>query len=309
MIHPAVDASGPDLIHVYNTFAMLSPTVYRAAAALGVPVVSSLQNYRPTCATSLLLRDGAPCQECVGRVPWAALRHGCRYGNSRAAGAVIALTQAVHFTAGTYTRKISAHVVMTEWQKQVMVKAGLPPGRIYVKPNFTYAAPVIESTPAVRKQQILFAGQLGSAKGVDLLLDAWGRIPHHGYRLVFAGADTVGEGMPQRISQYAGAEWIGHLPREQLMREIAASRWLVLPSRWYEGLPMVLVEAKSAATPGIGPSHGSFVDVIRPGIDGLRFAPGDVGSLAATLREALETAPAVLAEPFRGGPGGSPGEI
>ena len=72
---------------------------------------------------------------------------------------------------------------MTEWQKQVMVKAGLPPGRIYVKPNFTYAAPVIESTPAVRKQQILFAGQLGSAKGVDLLLDAWGRIPHHGYRL------------------------------------------------------------------------------------------------------------------------------
>ena len=76
MIHPAVDALGPDPIHVYNTFAMLSPTVYRAAAALGVPVVSSLQNYRPTCATSLLLRDGAPCQECVGRVPWAALRHG-----------------------------------------------------------------------------------------------------------------------------------------------------------------------------------------------------------------------------------------
>ena len=118
MIHPAVDASGPDLIHVYNTLRCSSPPVYRAAAALGVPVVSSLQNYRPTCATSLLLRDGAPCQECVGRVPWAALRHGCRYGNSRAAGAVIALTQAVHFTAGTYTRKISAHVVMTEWQKQ-----------------------------------------------------------------------------------------------------------------------------------------------------------------------------------------------
>ena len=126
-----------------------------------------------------------------------------------------------------------------------MVKAGLPPGRIYVKPNFTYAAPVMESTPAVRKQQILFAGQLGSAKGVDLLLDAWGRIPHHGYRLVFAGADTVGEGMPQRISQYAGAEWIGHLPREQLMREIAAvAGWCcrragmkVYPWSWWKPNP------------------------------------------------------------------------
>src|ERR1041385_2760762 len=80
MIHSAVDEVGPDVIHVYNTFARLSPSVYWAAAALRVPVVSTLQNYRPTCATSLLMRDGQPCLECVGRLPWPALRHGCQYG-------------------------------------------------------------------------------------------------------------------------------------------------------------------------------------------------------------------------------------
>ena len=289
MLQHHVDRVRPDVMHVHNTFAMLSPSIYWVAQRM--PIVTTLHNYRSTCANGLLMRAGNPCSECVGKLPWPAIQHGCRYANSSGAGAIIALTQAVHFRLGTYARKVSAHIVLTEWQKQVMVKAGLPAERIHVKPNFT-CPPAAAVAAVPRKAQILFAGQLGSAKGVDLLLDAWNRIPHYGHRLVFAGRDTCGEGMPERIAQTLDSEWIGCIPRPQLMREIAASRWLVLPSRWYEGLPMVLIEAKSLATPGIGPSHGSFVEVIRPGVDGLRCAPCDPAALAGALRQALETSPA-----------------
>ena len=84
----------PDIVHVHNTFPQLSPSVFWAAQRAGVPVIQTLHNFRHVCADSTLLRDGKPCQRCVGRPPWrgAALwllrrkpgAHGCRgCGQSR----------------------------------------------------------------------------------------------------------------------------------------------------------------------------------------------------------------------------------
>ncbi len=42
----------PDLAHVHNTFPRLSPSVYWAMAAEGVPVVQTMHNYRFTCANA-----------------------------------------------------------------------------------------------------------------------------------------------------------------------------------------------------------------------------------------------------------------
>jgi len=57
----------PDVVHVHNTFAMLSPSVYGACKAQGVPVVQTLHNFRFFCPAAMFLRDGKPCEECVDR--------------------------------------------------------------------------------------------------------------------------------------------------------------------------------------------------------------------------------------------------
>src|SRR5262245_46457756 len=51
----------PDIVHVHNTFAVLSPSVYWTLADARVPVVQTLHNYRTVCANSLLMRDGRIC--------------------------------------------------------------------------------------------------------------------------------------------------------------------------------------------------------------------------------------------------------
>src|ERR1039457_4636829 len=52
----------PDIVHVHNTFPLLSPSVFYSARACGAAVVHTLHNYRPYCASGRFTRDGHPCQ-------------------------------------------------------------------------------------------------------------------------------------------------------------------------------------------------------------------------------------------------------
>ena len=83
-------AERPDVVHVHNTFPLLSPSVLDACRTAGVPVVATLHNYTQVCPAGTLYRDGATCTACVGKLPLPAVRHGCYRGSSardRAAGA------------------------------------------------------------------------------------------------------------------------------------------------------------------------------------------------------------------------------
>ena len=64
-IQSLVRREKPDLVHFYNTFPLLSPSVYSAVRAEGRPVVQSLHNYRLMCANASLYRAGKPCEACV----------------------------------------------------------------------------------------------------------------------------------------------------------------------------------------------------------------------------------------------------
>lgn len=50
--------SAYDLIHVQNFFPLISPSIYYAAKAAGVPVVQTLRNYRLLCPNALFFGTG-----------------------------------------------------------------------------------------------------------------------------------------------------------------------------------------------------------------------------------------------------------
>ena len=51
----------PDVIHVHNTFPLVSPSLYWAAERARVPVVQTLHNFRLMCLNALFLREGKVC--------------------------------------------------------------------------------------------------------------------------------------------------------------------------------------------------------------------------------------------------------
>jgi glycosyltransferase involved in cell wall biosynthesis len=284
----------PDIVHVHNTFASLSSSVFWAAKAAGIPVVLSLHNFRITCATSVLLRDGVPCEECVGRLPIPAFVHRCSYVGSTAVGAALASSQIVHNTIGTYRKKIDAYIALTEFSRDIFERAGLPSDRLHVKPNFVPAPPV-ESEQVAQPRQIVFVGLVSTVKGVDLLLEASRRAtePH---RLFLVGEGPDRPALEAEFGECQHIRWCGHIPPDEALAVVSRSRWLVLASRWYEGMPMVIIEALAAGRPVIVPDHGPFPSIVWPNRNALLFRANDPES----LREVLDRANAMSDEEWRG---------
>jgi glycosyltransferase involved in cell wall biosynthesis len=284
MMNKAIARFSPDIVHVHNTFPLLSPSVFWAADRAGVPVVQTLHNYRLTCANSLLLRDERPCQECVGHFPWPAFRHRC-FGASFLRTAAVTSMNLIHRWMGTYRNKVHAFIVLTEFSREIQARSGLPRERIHVKPNFSSAA-VQLMAPRVRR--FIFAGIIARFKGVHLLLEAWTRVASAGHQLLMVGDGPDRVELERRFAAQANIVWLGKQSRQEVMDLIAGSRWLVLPSLVYENFPMSVLEALSAGTPVIVPNHGAFAAMVSDGVEGLMFSAGDADSLSTALQAALD---------------------
>ncbi len=280
-----LETSPPDIIHIHNTFPQLSPSIYWAIKKSGIPMVQTLHNYRLTCANGLLMREGKPCELCVGNIPLPALKHRCYRDNILSTGALVGMQQ-LHRTIGTFKYKVDAYIALSSFAQDIMVRSGLPKEKVLVKPNFV-TKPDIDVAPK-RKKQVMFLGRLAYEKGVDLLLDAWKVADTQDYELLIVGDGEDRVTLEEQAKGMDSVEFVGWLERPSALAEVAASSFLVMPSRWYEGLSMVLLESLSLGTPAIVPNVAAFLDVVTPDT-GFFFDQQNPSSLAPAIEQALKT--------------------
>lgn len=274
-VRRAVRATRPDVVHVHNTFPLLSPAVHVAARREGVPTIQTLHNYRLICPVASLFRQGAPCEDCVGKaIPWPGVVHAC-YRDSRPATLAVAAMLAAHRARGTWSRDVSLYVALTAFARDRLVAGGLPGDRVVVKPNFLGESPRAATGPG---NGFLYVGRLTEEKGVPTLLAAWSRLSRP------ISGRVVGDGpLSSAIDWPDGLRWLGARPREAVFDEMAAARAVVVPSLWYEAFPMTVVEAFAHHRPVIASGIGSLSEIVEDGVTGLLVRPGDPDDLARAL--------------------------
>ena len=62
---------------------------------------------------------------------------------------------------------------------------------------------------------------------------------------------------------------------------------LVIPSRWYENSPLVLLNALASHTPVIVSDVAGMTEFVRDGVNGFAFERGSVAALADVLRRIM----------------------
>jgi glycosyltransferase involved in cell wall biosynthesis len=263
----------PDVVHVHNTFMMISPSLFAACRAAHVPVVQTLHNYRVLCPAINFLRDGKICEECAEHSLWRGIQHGC-YRDSRAATATVALMMTLQRRRHSFP---DIFVAVSEFARDKFIESGIPAEKIVVKPNFVYPDPGERSAPG---DYALFAGRLTEEKGLYTLLQAWKRLPNIPLKIVGDGA--LFEQVKRRASQLklSNVTFEGRLPREQAIQAIKASRFLIVPSECYENCPMNIAEAFACGVPVIASALGAMEKMIDDGRTGLHFTPRDRAELA-----------------------------
>lgn len=277
----------PDIAHFHNTFPLISPSALHACRAAGLPVVLTLHNYRLICPAATLFRDGAVCEECVGRMPWPSVKHRCYHG-SRAESALVATANSAHRLRRTWQRDVSTFVALTEFARSKLIAGGLPAERIAVKPNFLTPDPGAGDGSG---DFVLFVGRLERTKGVPVLLDAWlsGQVDQP---LHIIGDGPLAEEVRAAASSHPRITWLGRQERATVLEQMRQARALAFPSVWYESCPVTLIEALACGLPVVAPRLGAMAELIRDGETGLLYEPpADSRSLAAAVRRMLEDRP------------------
>jgi glycosyltransferase involved in cell wall biosynthesis len=270
--------SKADVVHVHNTFMVISPSIYSACREQRVPVVQTLHNYRLLCPAGTFFRDGKPCHDCASHLGNSVL-HAC-YRDSRSATATVALMTAWHRAVGTYSKLVDRFIALTEFSRSNFLAGGLDPAKITVKPNF------VDPDPGERPNDgsyALFAGRISPEKGVRTVLEAWRRLPEP-IPLRLAGTGPMAAELTAAAAELGPhVEYLGQLPLEQLMQVIKGARFLIFPSELYENFPLTLAEAYACGVPVIASELGAMKEIVRNQSTGLLFRAGDPADLATKV--------------------------
>lgn len=269
----------PDILHAHNTFPLISPSVYDAAETEDVPVVQTLHNYRLLCPAATFFRAGRVCEDCLNKtVPWPSIPRAC-YRDSRPATGVTAAMLAVHRTLGTWKNKVAAYIALSDFARSKFIEGGLPIEKVLVKSNF------LDPDPGRGKQDggyALFVGRLAPEKGITTLLKAWTEVGES-FPLEIAGDGSMAGLVAKAAEQGSGVRYLGWLRREAVLERMRHASVLIVPSNWYEGFPMTIVEAFAMGLPVIASKLGTMSSLIDHGRTGLHFVPGDPADLAAKV--------------------------
>jgi len=270
----------PDLVHVHNTFVMISPSIYSACHEAKVPVVQTLHNYRLLCLAANFFRDGEVCEQCLGASLWPGVEHAC-YRRSYSASAVVAVMLTSHRLRHTWDREVAGFIALSQFARNKFIEGGLPRDKIFVKPNFVSPDPGARTSLG---DYALFVGRLSPRKRVDTVLAAWKRLPRS-IPLHIVGDGSAREQLQAEALRegLTNVEFKGQLPREQTLAAINRARFLVFASEWYENFPVTIAESFACSTPVICSRLGAMQEIVSDGRTGLHFAPADAEDLAAKV--------------------------
>ena len=274
----------PDVVHIHNTFPLITPSVLHACHRSSIPAVVTVHNYKLGCASGDFFRDGHVCHDCLNGSSVPALAHGC-YRDSRASTATVVLGHSLH--ARAWRSLVAAYIFISSAQRDLLAPIGLPAERSFVKHNFVPAPP---RRPDIAKEPfVAFIGRLDAAKGAPFLMQAWDafrlRRPNSSLRLVVAGGGDLSARMARWATQHPTVTMEGHVSRQKVSEILARSRAAIVPSQWEETFGMVAVEAMASGTAPVAAAHGAFPELITRGSDGVLFPPTDVNGLVDVLAD------------------------
>ena len=283
-IAEVLDDFRPDVVHLHNIYHQLSPSILRPVTKRGIPVVMTVHDYSLACPTYNFMSHGEICEACLGGHFSQAVRNRCQ-GGSLTASIAAAADLALHSRLDSYGG-IDLFVCPSRFMEAKLTEAGVYPQKLRWLHHFVQLDQPPKTEPG---HGIVFVGRLSGEKGVDILLRAFADLPST------VELDVIGDG-PDRVRLTALAHEVapgrvrfhGRQPADEVARRLRGAAVCVVPSRWYENQPLVVLEAYTAGTAVVGTDIGGLTELIQPGKTGELFRLGSSADLAAKIARLVD---------------------
>ncbi|MGI8651134.1 MAG: glycosyltransferase family 4 protein [Rubrobacter sp.] len=311
----------PDIIHAEH-FQGLSASVVPVLKEAGVPLVYTATDFWTMCPVVDFRRhDGTMCtgpdlpncmkcimsrypmsrsKSVVMRTPETALRL-LGKAASTSLGSISHQTQQMKDLgerAGYIREQMEGvdHIVAyTHLMEELLSKNGIGEGKTEVS-HYGIDTSLIERREPDEERdgpfRIGFIGTLAPHKGCDILIEAVKRMPDADVMLDIYGNLDRFQSFIRKMKKIAGddarIEFRGPFQRERVGEVLASLDTLVVPSRWYENQPGVILEGFASGMPVVVTDLGGMSEFVHHEKNGLLFALDDPDDLARQLTRLAE---------------------
>jgi glycosyltransferase involved in cell wall biosynthesis len=192
------------------------------------------------------------------------------------------------------------HVIcVSDATRSHLVASGVPVAQarvIHTGIDLTQFQRAREAPSEPGRLRLLYAGRLTSEKGLETALEAVAALVGESARhagggitltIVGSGHSAYEEQLRLAVNQRGLADHVdfrGQVPHTEMPGLFGQFDVLLLPSIWPEPLSRVVLEGMAAGLVVVASTAGGTPEIVRHGINGLLFPPGDAVALADQIR-------------------------
>jgi len=280
-----LDDYKPDLVHIQHLDQHLSYSILPVIRQRHIPIVWTLHIYTPICLNHNLMDEntGKICEACSGGRYYKAAIRRCKRGS--------VLASLLGSCSQYANRKlnllncVNVFLCPSEFLMSKFVEFGFPRSRLQ---QLSYFIDAREGSAGDSGAGYgLFLGRLVHEKGVDLILKALKGIKRP---FMIVGDGPAKEELVHLAAEIGlqGVTFAGYKTGKELQEIVSGASFIVVPSRWYEVVGLVILEAYAHGKPAIGSRIGGIPEVIEDGETGLLFEPENVGDLHDKMMRLFE---------------------
>lgn len=246
-----------------------------------VEIILYLHDYKVVCPTYNLLKDSKICEECSGKSFFSCTVNKCK-GNSLIKSFVLSLesiyNNKVHDAYKYVDKIISPSLFLRDKVKELGFVHNI---EVLHNPlDVTSVATPFKN----RDTSLLFIGRLSEEKGINILINLAKGLSQ--YKIKIVGDGPLRNTLVDEISLLSNVHYYGYQEKEVIEEMMRESKYLLIPSIWYENNPMVILEALAMGLPVIGTNRGGIPELIAK-IRGVIFEPKDLEGSLSIIKEMM----------------------
>lgn len=266
----------PDIIHLHEV-RKGAASIILAAKFNGVPIVQTLHDTRLACMSEfgLNVKTGVPCLK-------GSLLHCVKN----------------HCTPRSMILKYGLLWKMSQWLDKHYIQVLLCPSkflfRIVSELGYTnmqylphFSSMGNRKSIVMKNDQILYVGRLVEIKGIFSLIKAFkivlNKYPNMKLLIIGSGPEKNNLQIYIKRHRVKNVTIIDTIPHEKLVYYYRRSKVVVLPSIGFENAPLSILESFSCGTPVVASNIGGIPELVKNGVTGMLFKPGDYDDLSIKI--------------------------